>query len=201
MKCVAVSPEPIWRSVSNSRTVSKTRSLLTSLRVESQNLLNGSLPDDDVVDHDKTDTVKSWLPSPSTTDVFSPINVTGDEDLRYRLPTSYIECKDIFSNELPAAPSEISEFHLTVRTKEWRVREKRAPPRPQSTIKQAALSTTWEILSRQIYVIRKSNGPHYSQVLLVPKPDETFCMCVDNRALNDGTQVGLYPTQLKCCVG
>ena len=36
-------------------------------------------------------------------------------------------------------------------------------------------------------IIRKSTSPHYSQVLLVPKPENTFGMCVDYRAVNDCT--------------
>ena len=39
-------------------------SLLASLSVEAQHILGGSAPDDDEIDHDKTDTFKPWLPSP-----------------------------------------------------------------------------------------------------------------------------------------
>ena len=42
-------------------------------------------------------------------------------------------------------------------------------------------------------IIRKSTSPHYSQVLLVPKPDNTFRMCVDYRALNDCTPDASWP--------
>ena len=45
------------------------RSLLASLTIEAQHILGGSAPDDDEIDHDKTDTFKPWLPSPSATDV------------------------------------------------------------------------------------------------------------------------------------
>ena len=34
---------------------------------------------------------------------------------------------------------------------------------------------------------------HYSQVLLVPKPDQIFRMCVDYRALNDCTPDASWP--------
>ena len=34
------------------------RSLLASLTVEAQHILDGSAPDDDEIDHDKTDTFK-----------------------------------------------------------------------------------------------------------------------------------------------
>ena len=95
-------------------------------------ILGGSAPDDDETDHDKTDTFKPWLPSPSTTDVLSLIHISGDKDLQHRLRTLCKEFKDIFSNELPAAPAKIPEFHLTVKVDEWKVARNRAPPRAQS---------------------------------------------------------------------
>ena len=63
------------------------RSLLASLTIEAQNILGGSAPDDDEIDHDKTDTFKPWLPSPSTADVLSLIHISGDKDLQHRLRT------------------------------------------------------------------------------------------------------------------
>ena len=47
----------------------------------------------------------------------------------------------------------------------------------QNPKKQVALFATIETLLRQ-GIIRKSTSPHYSQVLLVPKPDNTFRMYV-----------------------
>ena len=83
------------------------RSLLASLTVEAQHILGGFAPDDDEIDHDKTDTFKPRLPSPSTTDILSLIHILGDKDLQHRLRTLCNEFKDIFSNELPAAPAKI----------------------------------------------------------------------------------------------
>ena len=51
------------------------RSLLSSLIPEAQSILGGSLPDNDEIDHDKNDTFKPWLPTPSTTDVLSLIHI------------------------------------------------------------------------------------------------------------------------------
>ena len=60
-------------------------SLLASLTVEAQHILGGSAPDDDEIDHDKKDTFKPWLPSPSTTDVLTLIHISGDKDIQHRL--------------------------------------------------------------------------------------------------------------------
>ena len=62
----------------------------------------------------------------------------------------------------------------------------------QSALKQTALLSTIETLLRQ-GIITKSSSPYYSQVLLVPKPDSTFRMCVDYRALNDCTPDANWP--------
>ena len=71
--------------VAKPRTGPVIRSLLASLTVEAQHTLRGSAPDDDEIDHDKTDTFKPWLLSPSTIDVSSLIHVSGDKDLQHRL--------------------------------------------------------------------------------------------------------------------
>ena len=42
-------------------------------------------------------------------------------------------------------------------------------------------------------IVEKSQSPHYSQILMVPKPDGTFRMCVDHRALNDCTADASWP--------
>ena len=101
--------------VAKPRTDPVIRSLLASLTVEALDILGGSFPDDDEIDHDKTDTFKPWLHSPSKTDVLSLIHISRDKDLQDRLRTSCKKFKDIFSNELPAAPAKIPELHLTVK--------------------------------------------------------------------------------------
>ena len=74
---------------------------------------------------------------------------------------------------LPTASAEIKRFHLEVDDDKWRVPRNRAPPRSQSTLKQAALFSTLETLLKQGIIV-KSQASHYSKVLLVPKPDSTF---------------------------
>ena len=61
--------------------------LLSSLIPMSQNILGGSLPDDDEIDHDKTDTFKPWLRQPDISDVLSQIKISGDEDLQHKIRT------------------------------------------------------------------------------------------------------------------
>ena len=49
----------------------------------------------------------------------------------------------------------------------------RAPPRTQSAVKQTDLFKTLQTLISQ-GIAEKSQSPHYSQILMVPKPDGTF---------------------------
>ena len=68
----------------------------------------------------------------------------------------------------------------------------KAPPRTQSAVKQTELFKTLEALISQ-GVVEKSQSRHYIQILMVPKPDGTFRMCVDYRALNDCTADASWP--------
>ena len=156
-------------------TVSPPRRILSSLILRSRNILGGSLPDDDEIDHDKTDTFKFLLPIINNSDINK---ISGSNELQHKSRALCCKYKDIFSNELQAAPAKIPKFALTVQTDKWEVAKNRAPPRPQSALKQTALFLTIETLLRQGIII-KSDSSYYSQVLLVPKTDSTFRMCVD----------------------
>ena len=72
------------------------------------------------------------------------------------------------------------------------MRKNRAPPRTQSAVKQTALFKTIQTLISQ-GIVENSQSPHYGQILMVPKPDGTFRMCVDYRALNDCTADASWP--------
>ena len=67
-----------------------------------------------------------------------------------------------------------------------------APPRSQSSVKQTALFKTLQTLISQS-IVEKSQSPHYSRILMVPKPDGIFRMCIDYRALNDCTADASWP--------
>ena len=154
--------------------------------------MRAPLYDDDDIDHDKTDTFKPWSSSSSNTDILSLIHFSGDEDLQSRLRTLCTEFSDIFSNELPKEPANIPPFNLIVDNLKWKVGKNRAPPRTQSSVKQTELFKTLQTLISQ-GIVEKSQSPRYSQILMVPKPDGTFSMCVDYRALNDCTADASWP--------
>ena len=99
---------------------------------------------------------------------------------------------DIFSNDLLKDSANISPFKLIVDYTKWKVGKNRAPPRFQSSVKQTALFNTIQTLISQ-GIVEKSQSPHYSQILMVPRPDGIFCTCVDYRALNDCTADASWP--------
>ena len=74
----------------------------------------------------------------------------------------------------------------------WKVGKNRAPPRTQSAVKQTELFKTLQTLISQ-GIVAKSQSPHFSQILMVPKPDGKLRMCVDYRALNDCTADASWP--------
>ena len=102
------------------------------------------------------------------------------------------EFADIFSNDLPKDPADISPFNLIVDDTKWKVGKNRAPPRTQSAVKQTELFKTLQTLISQ-GIVEKSQSPHYSQILMVPEPDGTFRMCVDYGALNTCTADASWP--------
>ena len=85
----------------------------------------------------------------------------------------------IFSNDLPKEPADIPPFNLIVDDIKWKVGKNRAPPRFQSSVKQTALFNIIQTLISQ-GIVEKSQSPHYSQILMVPKPGGTFRMCVEH---------------------
>ena len=173
-------------------TVTQTSRILASLVLESEQLSRAPLYDDDDIDHDKTDTFKPWSTSSSDTDILSLIRFFSDEDLQSLLRTLCTEFSDIFSNDLPKEAANIPPFNLIVDNLKWKVGKNRAPPRTQLALKQTELFKTLQTLISQ-GIVEKSQSPHYSQILMVPKPDGTFRMCVDYRALNDCTADASWP--------
>ena len=131
--------------------------------------MRAPLYDDDDIDRDKTDTFKPLSTTSSNTDILYLIHLSGDEDLQSRLRTLCMEFADIFSNELPKNPADILPFNLIIDDNKWKVGKYRAPPRSQFSVKQTVLFKTLQTLISQ-GIVEKSQSPHYSQILMVPKP-------------------------------
>ena len=88
------------------------------------------------IDHEKTYIFKPWSNTSSNTDILFLIHLSGDEDLQSRSRTLCTEFMDIFSDKLSDEPAKIPPFNLIVNNLKWKVGQKKAPPRTQSSVKQ-----------------------------------------------------------------
>ena len=117
--------------------------MFATLLRESERLSTASLPDEDEIDHVKTDTFAPWLPQNPKTDTLSCINIDPDADIE--LQTALIalckEFEDIFSVELPAEPARVPPFKLKVDIDKWKIPRNRGPPRQQTALKQAEFAS------------------------------------------------------------
>lgn len=94
---------------------------------------------------------------------------------------------DIFKLSLNKDPADIPPMEINVEDNLWEIEANRVPYRKQGMIKdKATLELVNEML--QAGIIRYSKANHWSQVLLVPKPNGEFRMCIDYRQLNKVTK-------------
>lgn len=120
------------------------------------------------------------------------IHIYGSDELQARLRMLCMEFRHIFSTHLNKEPALIKPLSLDVDSSKWYTRVNQGPPRPQSFKKLRDLQQDLKDLL-DMGVIRLSKSPYYSQVLLVPKPDNTWRLCIDYRRLNDATAKTVWP--------
>jgi hypothetical protein len=171
--------EPTWQSPKHKASLEFSS---TTLRIFSE----------DEIDEASSDTFLPWSPRFFDTDPLSVVHVFGDEVQRKQILDLCEEFRDIFTNELDETPAIVPPFDLKVDETKWKVRANRAPPRPQTTANQADIVNQIKTLLQQ-GIIETSQASHYSQVLMVPKPDGSRRMCVDFRNLNDCTEDASFP--------
>jgi hypothetical protein len=159
-----------------------TDSHTTSLKTE---ISNNFVDNDGISDYH--DSFKPWLPDPQpTTNLLDSIHIEGDEELQNGIRALCEEYKDIFSNTLPAIPSKMEPFDIKVDTVAWKNPKNRMPHRRQSPKKEMEILRQVTLLEEQ-GIIKRSNAQYYSQVILAPKPDDEWRLCVDFRNLNNAT--------------
>jgi uncharacterized protein YaiI (UPF0178 family) len=115
-----------------------------------------------------------------------PTDIHGDAELRERLINLCHRYEEIFSREVRPTPADIPPLEIDVDLLKWHRNSNRAPPRPMTISKQLELRKQIEKLLK-LNVIERSTAPFYSQVLLIPKPNNKWRFCLDYRNLNDAT--------------
>jgi hypothetical protein len=166
-----------------------TDSHTTSLKTE---ISNNFIDNDGISDYH--DSFKPWMPDPQpTTDLLDSIHIEGDEELQAGIKSLCEEYKDIFSNTLPSIPSKMEPFDIKVDTVAWKNPKNRMPHRRQSPKKEMEILRQVTLLEEQ-GIIKRSNAQYYSQVILAPKPNDEWRLCVDFRNLNNASlENGTHP--------
>jgi hypothetical protein len=116
-----------------------------------------------------------------------PIEIHGDEELKEQLTSLCHQYEEIFSREVRPTPADIPPFELDVDLNKWQRNANRISPRPMTINKQLELRQQIDKLIK-LKVIERSNAIYYSQVHLVPKPNNKWRFCLDYRNLNDATE-------------
>lgn len=128
---------------------------------------------------------------PAISDVFKDethlITILGSEYLKQELAKLVKEFSDVFSTTVPSTPSKLNPLILEVDKTKWCVKANQGPPRLQSFQKEQEIIKQIEKYL-ELNVITKSNANYYSQILMVPKPENHWRFCLDLRNLNKATK-------------
>ena len=121
-----------------------------------------------------------------------PSAIYGPETLQQALKDLCREFIDIFSREVDVRPASVPSMELSVDNDEWRSYKNRGSPRSQTSQAQAEIKRQVDILLKN-KIIRKSNAVYYSQVVLAPKPNGKWRMCIDYKKLNEASDHNGWP--------
>ena len=149
---------------------------------------NDNAPDDmeglDLLNHDPA---QSWDDSDnSTVDDTMPSEIHGSSRLQTQLRKLCREFYGIFSRTLSQEPAKLDPMNIEVEISKWHTPKARSPPRIQTREKEQEIEKQiTQLLALRL--IRPSQAPHYSQVHLVPKPNNKWRFCIDYRDLNSST--------------
>jgi hypothetical protein len=126
-----------------------------------------------------------FIPSNNTNEQTDniPQNIVGSPELQQRIRDLCLEFQEIFSMKVKPFPADIPPFQIQCDITAWNTNKNKLPPRVQTSSKQKeTIRQINEMLT--LNVIRTSTATSYSQVLLVPKPNNKWRFCVDYRNLN-----------------
>jgi len=116
-------------------------------------------------------------------DEYLLVHLFGSDSLQQRLMELCREYQDIFSSKLKVETADLPPFKLSCDVSKWEsLTSNKLAPRVQSAKKQAeTIRQIQELLNKK--VISPCNVSSYSQILLVPKPDNKWRFCVDHTGI------------------
>jgi transposase InsO family protein len=114
-----------------------------------------------------------------------PTHILGSPELQADIKKLLVEYKDIFRKTVAAEPAKVPPMDIKVDRQQWNSKKGNwgVSPRIQSTDKNKEIQKQVEKML-ELKVIQKSEANRYSQVLLVPKPDNKWRFCIDFQPLN-----------------
>ena len=170
---------------------------IAATTVTKRDILGLAEEDDDGILEDDNDDTEMWLVKepPGLSPI--PTALSGSPRLIERLKTLCLEYKEIFSRTLRDEPANLPPFTVEVDTSKWETRKNQTACRQQSPLQNQEIKTQIEKLLK-CKAIRYSQAAHYSQVLLVKKPEVTpgvkeWRFCNDYRSINEVSTSNGWP--------
>ena len=116
-----------------------------------------------------------------------------DEDMRTKLKNVVYKYTNVFSTELSNKAALVQPYSIPLKPdNDWITNKNRHPPRWQTIAKSYEVE---RFIKKAIAcnMIRPSDAPAWSQILLTPKKNGSYRFCVDFRALNNATHSSGWP--------
>ena len=143
-------------------------------------------------DPELEDQENDWDPMTGNVDPKKTYQVYGPPSLQAKLRKLLSEYNDVFSDKLSPEAARVQPMTLDVIEEKWMTKSNRLAPRATSTSKQEEIGKQIGQMLEQ-GLIRPSKATAWSQVLMVPKPNNQWRFCVDFRRLNDATKAEGWP--------
>ena len=114
-----------------------------------------------------------------------PTHIMGTTELQSDIKDLLVEFSDIFRKDVSPKPADVPSMDVKVDKTKWNTLKGNmgVSPRVQSRDKNNEIQTQVEKML-ELGVIQRSNANRYSQVLLVPKPNNKWRFCIDYQPLN-----------------
>jgi len=119
-------------------------------------------------------------------------HIQGSDSLKLKIHKILNQFQDVFSRELRSEPAKVEPMHIEVDTEKWQVPCNSGPPRSQGRNRNLEIMKQVSKMLRA-KVIKPSKASFYSQVLLIPKPNNEWRFCIDYRNLNMQTKRDRFP--------
>ena len=189
------------------------KSHATLMSLQLNNLIEGKLisKDELLTKEDDTDYIEDFIDDNLLDDLYnmndiqndlqttveehieSMLSNVQDKDMRSRLQNIVYKYTNVFSTELSNKAALVTPYSIPLKPdNDWITDKNRHPPRWQTIAKSYEVE---KFIKKAIAcnMIKPSDAPAWSQILLTPKKNGSYRFCVDFRALNNATHSSGWP--------